>query len=336
VFIFIAILNIPFAVHYFIKSKKKAGIYLIAGSALFFLAHQALNEYYYQKNYQHGAIYEYQSAVDALINRPVSVPESSFRKLKIPLSGEALLHHWFWIDSDVFTIEKIKKLSQDIQYRWSIPKIAYRTVLNFWHEKWYLLILVTALMPYLICFWEQRSFRTLFLVTLISTILFLVYFAGFRQLPHRLFYPFLICQFLLLAIHYKEYHLYPKRTIQICFFLCTLLGTIFLTKQISINNQVLKRDTSLALKYINSYPDKTFLIEGHGIRYEGIFSFVNPALDSRHNVIPTNWVINTPLYQKIFEQRSISNLLDIIDLPNTILVNLDTIRIIPPENRTVI
>lgn len=308
-FLGISFLLVP-VLGYYIKGRRR---WLWFGFAAMVGLLFYLNEYLNQQKQPLDTSMAYQIAIDAVVNGPNSLDSVSIKSKHFTINDLSILKQWFWVDKTVFSPEKIIRLSEGIR-QWRTPYQGLQHFMFYVSYNWlYVLVwLFIGLGLWISSTKAQR--KRLFGVGLWLCVVLGV-LATTSRTPFHVFFPFVAL--LTTAVCIVQRPDWAKLRWPLLILMC-------IAQVYALHRSHEKNSFSIAA-YQNNIVElrqntgRLYVVAGAAFPYEGSFSWWYHNQDDRlHNLLPTGYLIHTPLYNDILRQWNIDNLATDLRLRNDV------------------
>jgi hypothetical protein len=262
-------------------------------------------------------IWDYQHAIDVIISNPNNIDDTDLQAQHLLPADYALLQNWLGIDSERHR-ENIWIALADGESSWRSPyAVLIQLVRLVQQEIFYLLALLPVIAWVTKIILPDRIARRWLLILAFIVAGLCGYGLVFFRLPHRLFYPMLLCSVVLgyyvVTITLKHTrtiaYFYYKNKISLENGVVGIAGCMILIQLWLLNARNAQTQQDLQTQYAitQANPDQTFIVSGGAMAIEAFCTWRNPAQGSACNLIPTGWTVHTPAYEAILAYHGIKN-----------------------------
>ena len=285
---------------YYIKGPRRwlwFGFAAMAG-LLFYL-----NEHLNQQKQPLETSMAYQVAIDAVVNGPNNLDSASIKDKQFTINDLILLKQWFWIDKTVFSPEKIIRLSKGIR-QWRTPYQGLQHFMFYVSYNW-LYVLVWLFVGLGLWIASAKGQRIRILGAGLWLYILLGALAMTSRTPFHVFFPFVALLIAAVCIVHR-----PDWT-KLRWPLLVLMGIsqVYALHRSHSNNSFSIAAYQSNAAHLKQNAATLYVVAGAAFPYEGSFSWWYHPQDGRlHNLLPTGYLIQTPLYNDILRQWNIANL----------------------------
>jgi hypothetical protein len=298
-FLGISILLVP-VLGYHIKGRRRwlwFGFAAMAGLLLYF------NEYLNQQQQPVETSMAYQVAIDAVVNGPNNLNSENIKDKQFTINDLNLLKQWFWVDKTVFLPEKIIRLSDGIR-QWRTPYQGLQHIMFYVSYNW-LYVLVWLFVGPGLWIASAKVQRKRMLGAGLWLCLVLGALAISSRTPFHVFFPFVAL--LMAALSIVQQPDWAK----LRWPLLVLMGIaqVFALNRSHENNSFSIAAYQRNTAQLRQNPATLYVVAGAAFPYEGSFSWwYHPEHDRLRNLLPSGYLIHTPLYNDVLRQWNMDNL----------------------------
>lgn len=297
-FVGISILLVP-VLGYYLKGRRRWLWLTFAGTMGLLLY---INEHINQQRQPTETSMAYQMAIDAVVNGPNNLDSVTIKNKQFTINDLNLLQGWFWIDKTVFSPKKIIHLSEGIR-QWRTPYQSLRHLASNAYDNWphVLVWLFVGL-----ALWKHiakgQQKQVLWVVLWLCVVLGAL--AMTSRTPFRVIFPLVALLTAAVTMVHK-----PDWT-KLCWPLLILLGILqfYALSRCHQQNSFYTAAYQRNATHLKQNPATLYVIRGAAFPYEGSFSWWYNPRDRLHNLLPTGYLIHTPLYNDVLRQWNMENL----------------------------
>lgn len=245
----------------------------------------------------------YQVSIDAVVNGPNNLNSENIKDKKFTINDLNLLKQWFWIDKTVFSPEKIIHLSEGIR-QWRTPYQGLQHFMFYVSYNW-LYVLVWLFVGPGLWIASVKGQRIRVLGAGLWLCIVLGGLAITSRAPFHVFFPFVALLTAAVGIIHRPDWTKLRRPLLI------LMG---ITQIYALHRSHENNSFSIAAYQSNAAqlrqnPATLYVVSGAAFPYEGSFSWwYHPEHDRLRNLLPTGYLIHTPLYHDVLRQWHMDNL----------------------------
>ena len=297
-FVGISILLVP-VLGYYMKAPMRRFWFGFAGIVGLLLY---LNEHLNQQNQPLETSIAYQMAIDAVVNGPNNLDSITIKNKQFTANDLNLLQGWFWVDKTVFSPKKIIHLSEGIR-QWRTPNQSLHHLMSSVYYNWphvlVWLLVGLGLWKYSVKYQRKQVLWVgLWLCLLLGAL------AMTSRTPFHVLFPFVALLAAAVSIVHKT------DWTKLRWPLVILLGTsqMYALYHCHLKNSAYTAAYQRNVTHLKQNSTKLYVVRGAAFPYEGSFSWWYKPQEQLHNLLPTGYLIHTPLYNDILRQWNIDNL----------------------------
>jgi hypothetical protein len=261
-----------------------------------------LNDSFVQQQQPLETSMKYQTAIDAVVNGPNQLDSIVISHKQFTINDLKLLQQWFWIDKSVFSPEKIVQLSEGIR-QWRTPYQSLRHLATNMYDNWphvlvWLLVglgLLQGVPPHK---QKQVLLAGLWLLVLLLAL------AATSRTPFRVIFPFTALLIAALSLVHKP----AWGRVHWLFVVLLAIVQAYALYCCHTQNEGYIIDYQKNKTLLKQHPTTLYIIRGDAFPFEGALSWWYNPKDRMHNLLPTGYLIHTPMYNEVLRQWGIDNL----------------------------